>query len=266
MPEELEVAKQAALSAGAMILSRVHSKHAVEQKSGFDFVTEVDRLSEDLIRGIIRQAFPDHDFFCEERVSCAMQSEDELLGRMEGSTWVIDALDGTTNSIRGIPQFVISIALVRDGRLEVGVVYDPSRNELFAARRGQGATLNGTPIHVSKETRMSQSILACGFPAANLEKRAHTMEKIQKLAMRDGSMRIFNCAALLLCYVACGRLDLSWEEGLHLWDMAAGVLLVREAGGTVSRADGSPFDLMSREHLAGNSDLHSAFLDIFGSE
>jgi len=262
MYEELEIAKQAALSAGALILSHLHSQHAVEQKTGFDFVTEVDRLSEELIRGIIHKAFPDHGFFCEEQVSCANQSEEELLSGMRGSTWVIDALDGTTNFIRGIPQFAVSIALVRDGALEVGVVYDPSRGELFAAQRGRGATMNGEPIHVSRTEQLTQSILAYGFPAADLEKRAHTMETVKKLAMRVGSMRIYNCAALLLCYVACGRLDLSWEEGLHLWDMAAGVLLVREAGGVVSRADGAFFDLASRENLAGNPALHNAFLQI----
>lgn len=260
MPDFLSVAREAALAAGALVRAEARKGHTVQCKGGFDFVTEVDGMSESLIRQTISKAFPGHGFFCEEQVSGGNVPEDEILRALPEYAWVVDALDGTTNFIRGIPQYAVSIALYHNGQPQVGVVYDPSREELFEAERGGGARLNGAAIHVSDTADMSQAIVSYGFPAADLTKRARTLERVERVAMKTGSMRIFNCAALLLCYVACGRTDLSWEEGLHLWDMAAGVLLVGEAGGLVSRIDGTPFDAYARENLAGNAALRDAFL------
>lgn len=260
MPDFLSAAKQAALEAGKMVKAEVKKQHKVYCKGGFDFATEVDRMSENLIREMISRLYPDHCFFCEEQVSGDGVPEDEILKNLGEYTWVVDALDGTTNFIRGIPQFAISVALLHHGQVQVGVVYDPSRDELFAAEAGKGATLNGEPIHVSTVVELKQSIMSYGFPASDLTLRSRTLDRVQRIAMEVGSVRVFNCAALLLCYVACGRTDFSWEEGLHLWDMAAGILLVREAGGCVSRIDGSDFTVFSRDNLAGNPQLHKAFL------
>lgn len=260
MPDFLSTAKDAARRAGQLVLRESRSQHKVECKGGFDFVTEVDRMSEELIRSILISAFPEHGFFGEEQISGGSVSEDEALDALPDYAWIVDALDGTTNFIRGIPQYAISIALLHRGRPEVGVIYDPNRDELFSAQRGKGAWLNDQPIHVSDCRDMKNAIVSFGFPAADMERRALTMERISRIGMQVGSLRVFNCAALLLAYAACGRTDLSFEEGLHLWDMAAGILLVSEAGGQVSLLDGSPMDRHSRENLGGNTALREAFL------
>lgn len=262
MSEYRDIARQAALAAGEMIRGEVKKQHQVQCKGGFDFVTEVDRMSESLICSRLSQAFPTHGFFCEEQVSSADITERELLEQMPEYTWIIDALDGTTNFIRGIPQFAVSIALFHKGKPLVGVVYDPSRDELFEAEAGCGAYLNGVPIHVSQAAHFCDAIVSFGFPAVDLGLRSHTMSLLEKLSMKVGSVRIFNCAALLLCYAACGRTDLSFEEGIHLWDMAAGILIVQEAGGSALRMDGTALDRYARENLVGNPALVKAFLEV----
>lgn len=255
MSEFLEAARDSARGAGELIRSHLGQPHTVERKGVFDFVTEVDRKSEAYIRARLSTQFPEHGFFCEEQISGGALDEDEQLNAVPDHVWIVDALDGTTNFIRGIPQFAVSVALAYRGELIAGAVYDPSRDELFSAEKGGGATLNGRPIHVSNVDTLGAAIVSAGFPAADMEKRAQTVERLNMLAPKLGSLRMYNCAALLLCYVAAGRTDASFELGLHLWDMAAGVLLVREAGGNVTRADGSPFDLHARDNLAGNETL-----------
>jgi len=252
MADFLEIAQQAAVGAGKLVRAHLNDDHVLEKKGMFDFVTETDRLSETYIRRQIGEAFPEHNFFCEEQVSGGGRDEDELLRGLSGYTWIVDALDGTTNFIRGIPQFAVSIALACDGDLLVGAVYDPNRDELFSARKGKGAWVNGQPMRVSRIGSLGSAIVSVGFPAADMAKRAQTMEMIGRLAPKIGSLRVYNCAALLLSYVAAGRTDLSFELGLHLWDMAAGVLMVREAGGDATYMDGRAFDLFSRENFAGN--------------
>lgn len=247
----LETAKEAALAAGRMIREETKRPHAVSRKHGFDFVTEVDRRSEEIIRGVILSAFPDHGFFGEEEVSSGNRSEDEVLAGAGEYLWAVDALDGTTNFIRGIPQYAVSVALIRRGEIITGAVYDPSRDELFSALRGGGAALNGQPIHVSGVESLSDAILSFGFPASDMEKRRRTVELFDLAAPLLGSLRVFNCASLLLCYTACGRIDLTFEQGIHLWDMAAGLLLIEEAGGVTRGLDGKPLTVYAKENLAG---------------
>lgn len=259
----LEVAVDAAREAGRILLEHHHMRHQVRSKAEFDFATEVDDLSEAAIRARIARAFPTHRFMGEEEVSGSGTDEDALLAALgeDEYLWVIDALDGTTNYIRGLPEFCISIALVHRRELALGVVYDPVSDELFSARAGAGAWLNGRRLRVSDAADSAHSIFGMGFPAAELDKRRETMRALERVAMDFVSQRVYNCAALLLCYVACGRLDMSFEMGIHLWDCAGGAVIVREAGGTVTRFDGSPFDLFARDNLASNGKYHEAICD-----
>ena len=263
MDKHLEVAISAAREAGRILLRRKHMRHEIRHKADFDFVTEMDELSEATIRGMLSTAFPTHRIMGEEEVSSSGRDEAELLAELgeDEYLWVIDALDGTTNYIRGLPQFCISIAMVHHRRLELGVVYDPVADEMFSALRGCGAWLNDSEIHVSDVADPAHAIFGMGFPAAELDKRRETMAMLNRIDMDFISMRVYNCAALLLCYVACGRLDMSFELGIHLWDMAGGALIVQEAGGSVTRSDGSPFDLFARDNLASNGRFHTAICD-----
>ena len=256
----LEIAREAARSAGRMIREETKRPHTVSRKHGFDFVTEVDRRSEEIIRGIILSAFPDHGFFGEEQVSSDSRPEDQILKEAGEYLWAVDALDGTTNFIRGIPQYAVSVALVRRGQILAGAVYDPNRDELFSALRGHGAELNGRPIRISGTESLSDAILSFGFPASDMEKRRQTVQRFNLLSPLLGSLRVFNCASLLLCYTACGRIDLTFEQGIHLWDMAAGLLLIEEAGGVALDLGGHPLTVFARENLAGPEPLVRQFL------
>ena len=177
--------------------------------------------------------------------------------------WLVDPLDGTTNFAHGYPVFCVSIALVRqDDQLEVGVLYDPTRDELFAAERGRGATLNGKPLHVSKTARLAESILGTGFPSHKRHKNPN-IHFYQQITLRSHGVRRAGSAALDLANVAAGRYDGFWEFNLNPWDTAAGVLIVQEAGGTVTRFDGTPFRLDSREVLATNGLIHEEVIEQF---
>ncbi len=261
--EYRDYAIRAARAGGDVIREHLRDAHQVRAKAEFDFVTEVDALSEERIRAFLRESFPEHRFFGEESVSETPENETALLEafRPDEYTWIVDALDGTTNFIRGIPQFCVSIALARGKELIAGAVYDVSRDEMFSAEAGKGAFCNGRPIHVSQAETLGQSIVSFGFPAAERAKRASTLQALERLSEEVGSVRIFNCAALLLCYAACGRTDASFERGIHIWDMAAGIVLVREAGGTVTRCDGGPFDILSRENAVSNGRIHARLLE-----
>ena len=261
-----EAARKAVLTAGRMIAGSTARPHDISRKSGFDFVTEVDRQSEEIIRTLIHDAFPKHGFFGEEEVSSGGKPEDMLLDEMPEYFWAVDALDGTTNFIRGIPQFAVSAALIHRGEGVAGAVYDPSRDELFSALRGHGADLNGRPIRVSSAKKLQDAILSFGFPASDMEMRRQTVGRFTRLAPSLGSIRVFNCAALLLCYTACGRIDVTFEQGIHLWDMAAGLLLIEEAGGVVRALDGSPLNNHARENLAGPEPLVKALLSAVQTE
>lgn len=248
--------QELAREAGAVLLS-YFGKVAVEYKGEVDLVTEADRSSERLIVGRIRNEFPGHDLIGEEGSRVETGSE---------FRWYVDPLDGTTNFAHGYPVFCVSIALEYQGERIAGVVYDPCRDELFAAQKGAGARLNGAPIHVSKVTRLAESLVSTGFPSHKRHKNPN-IHFYHQITLRSHGVRRAGSAALDLCCVACGRYDGFWEFNLNSWDTAAGVLLVQEAGGKVTNFTGGAFDISSREVLASNSliqeELQREFKNIF---
>jgi myo-inositol-1(or 4)-monophosphatase len=244
--------QELAREAGALLMS-FFGKVAIEYKGDVDLVTEADRRSEQLIVGHIRKQWPDHDLIGEEGSR-----------RETGSDfrWYLDPLDGTTNFAHGFPVFCVSMALEHKGERIAGVVYDPSRNEMFAAEKGGGSRLNGAPIHVSKTTRLAESLVATGFPSHKRHKNPN-IHFYHQITLRSHGVRRAGSAALDLCYVACGRFDAFWEFNLNSWDTAAGVLLVQEAGGKVTNFSDAPFSIDSREVLATNHILHEEMLKEF---
>ncbi|HET7094833.1 MAG TPA: inositol monophosphatase family protein, partial [Thermomicrobiales bacterium] len=229
------VAVAIAREAGAILRDRFGRPHDIKFKSAIDMVTEADQASEALIAERLRARFPDHRLLGEEGARGAAETETASPYR-----WVIDPLDGTTNFAHGLPGFAVSIGLERDGTPIVGVVFDPIRDELFVARQGGGATLNGAPLRVSAVDDLLRSLLATGF-SYDLKKRPQQAESWLAFLTRVQAIRQTGSSALNLCSVAAGRLDGYWEAGVLPWDVAAGVLMVREAGGTVSRFGGAPF-------------------------
>ncbi len=227
----LNIAIRAARSAGEIIVRSLNHFDAsrITVKGQNEFVTEVDRLAEEEIIRTIRHHHPDHAFLAEE--SGAHEGNDHL--------WIIDPLDGTTNFIHGFPVFGVSIALQRRGKLEQAVVYDPLRQELFTATRGAGTQLDGRRIRASNHIGLSGALIGTGFPyRANLDSADAYMDMLKSIIAQTAGVRRAGAAALDLAYVAAGRLDGFWEIGLKPWDMAAGVLLIREAGGFVSGLSG----------------------------
>ena len=244
------VAVDAARSAGALLLRRIDSIREVRHKSAVDLVTDVDLQSEHEVCATLLAAFPNHTILGEEGGARAQAGSDPRF------RWIVDPLDGTTNYAHGFPFFCVSIGLEVEGELSLGVVYAPSLDELFVAERGRGATLNGQPIQVSATDRLQDALLATGFPyERNLLARA--LRSFDALCFKSQAVRRAGSAALDLCYVACGRLDGYWEHQVKPWDLAAGALLVIEAGGTISRVDASSFDVDGGEVLASNRALHT---------
>ncbi|HMW02672.1 MAG TPA: inositol monophosphatase family protein [Acidobacteriota bacterium] len=243
----LSFAKQLAKDAGKILREHVGRDFEVRHKGQIDLVTEVDLLSEKFIRDQIANHYPKHQVLAEES---------GLFEQTSPYRWIIDPLDGTTNYAHGYPFYSVSIALQHESHVLLGVVYDPVRDELFAAERGQGATLNERAIRVSTVERLDQALLCTGFPynvrtspKINLDHFSRFLDAAQAVR-RDGS------AALDLCYVAAGRFDGFWELNLAPWDMAAGGLIVTEAGGTVTRFDHGTFDWYVPEVLASNGLIH----------
>lgn len=249
-------AAQIARDAGQILRDRFGQPHDVRFKGAIDLVTEADRAAEDLIADRLRTLCPDHDLLCEEG----------SVGASSGSAfrWVVDPLDGTTNFAHGLPTFAVSMALEDAGIPVVGVVYDPMRDELFVARRGGGATLNGIPIHVSGVDQLISSILVTGF-SYDFERRAQQAEVWRDFLTRVQAIRQTGSAALNLCYIAAGRLDGYWERGLSPWDVAAGAVIVTESGGAVTNMRGGSFHSDDREVLASNGRLHGDLLDVIAS-
>jgi myo-inositol-1(or 4)-monophosphatase len=248
---------------GALLMQYFHQKLKVEYKGEADLVTAADRASEALIRERINKQFPSHDVLGEEQ---------GLNDRGGDYRWYVDPLDGTTNFAHGYPVFCVSLALEhlpaedreagRDGRRIAAVVYDPTRDELFSAEQGRGAQLNGQPIRVSQTSQLKQCLVATGFPSHKRHKNPN-IYFYHQITLRTHGVRRAGSAALDLCSVASGRFDGFWEFNLNPWDTAAGVLIVEEAGGKVSRFDGSPFQLDSRETLASNGLVHEALMHEF---
>ena len=246
----LNIAIRAARKGGNVIARSVDriDQLNVDAKAQNDFVTEVDRQAENEIIYTIRSAYPDHGILAEES------------GKQDGNDyqWVIDPLDGTTNFVHGFPQFAVSIGLKHKGRMEQAVVYDPLRQELFTATRGNGAQLNDRRIRVTKRTELEGSLLGTGFPFKQQQHLDVYLNTFKALFPQTAGIRRAGSAALDLAYVAAGRLDGFWEIGLSEWDMAAGVLLIQEAGGLVSDFAGGNEYLQTGNIVAGNPKLFKA--------
>jgi len=244
-----------AREAGALLIHHFHQHLKIEYKGDADPVTAADRAAEALIRERIREHWPGHDVLGEEQGLSDQGSE---------YRWYVDPLDGTTNFAHGYPVFCVSIALERrspgqSGERVAAVVYDPTRDELFSAEPGRGAQLNGETIHVSKTNTLKECLLATGFPSQKRHKNPN-IYFYHQITLHTHGVRRAGSAALDLCNVASGRFDGFWEFNLNPWDTAAGVLIVEEAGGTVTRFDGAPFELNSRETVASNGLIHDAML------
>lgn len=251
-----------AAQAGELLRGYFERGVATEYKGDVDIVTEADRAAEKLIVARLGEHFPDHGVFGEEGTRLGLDRE---------YRWYVDPLDGTTNFSHGFPVFGVSLGLEhrprglrqgQDGELVAGIVYDPLRDEMFAAERGKGAWLNGRRLHVSRVEQLQESLLATGFPS----QKRHASPNIhfyQQLSLRSHGIRRAGSAALDLAYCAAGRIDGYWEFNLNPWDTAAGALLVTEAGGAMTRFDGTPFLLDSQELLATNGRIAGELLSFF---
>jgi len=239
-----------AREAGALLMQYFHQGLKIEYKGDADLVTAADRASETLIRQRITQQFPTHDVLGEEQ---------GLNDQGSDYRWYVDPLDGTTNFAHGYPVFCVSMALEHSGRRIAGVIYDPTRDEMFSAELGKGAQLNGKAIHVSKAGQLKECLLATGFPSHKRHKNPN-IHFYHQITLRTHGVRRAGSAALDLCNVACGRFDGFWEFNLNPWDTAAGVLLVEEAGGKITRFDGSEFRIDSSETLGSNGLVHDALI------
>jgi myo-inositol-1(or 4)-monophosphatase len=249
IPAMAEIAREA----GALLMGYFDQHVKVEYKGDADLVTIADRRSEILIRERIKQHWPAHDVLGEEQGLVDTGSE---------YRWYVDPLDGTTNFAHGFPVFCVSLALEHRNQRIAGVVYDPTRDELFAAEKGAGSSLNQKRIQVSTVAKLAESLVATGFPSHKRHKNPN-IHFYHQITLRTHGVRRAGSAALDLCGVASGRFDGFWEFNLNPWDTAAGVLIVEEAGGTVTDFYGAPFPRDSRETLASNGRLHGALLEEF---
>lgn len=254
----LNFAVQTARDAGSVLADRLGRALQVSNKGDIDLVTEADVASEKLIIDRIKSHYPRHAILAEE--SGATDGVEFIPGKSEWK-WIIDPLDGTTNYAHGYPCFCVSIALEREGKIEVGVIYDPMRDEMFAAERGSGATLNERRIRVSTVDDLNSAMLCTGFPY-NVRERPDFTRLFANFTMEAQAVRRDGSASLDLAYLACGRFDGFWEEGLNAWDIAAGVLLIEEAGGRVSDFSGQPLDLYKPKTLASNGLVHDAMMRV----
>lgn len=254
MASYTETAADIAREAGAILSDFLERGIGYELKGEYDLVTEADRTSEKLVIERLRQHFPDHDIVAEEGG-----------GHLTGSDyrWYVDPLDGTTNFAHGFPVFNVTLALEHTGQIIAGAIYDPTRDEMFLAERGSGAWLNGQAIQVSQTARLEDTLVATGFPSRRRHQNVNVHFYYQ-LAMETHGVRRAGAAAIDLAYVACGRLDGFWEFGLNPWDMAAGILLVEEAGGSYSDMSGGKADVRAPHLLADNGKVHGQILDLFG--
>ncbi|MBN1504454.1 MAG: inositol monophosphatase [Candidatus Eisenbacteria bacterium] len=252
----LDGAVTAARIGGDVLRAGVSVKKRVAYKGRVNLVTQVDTRSERAIMSYLGKRFPGHAFLAEESGSSARTSE---------FLWIIDPLDGTTNYAHGYRSYCVSIALSVGGTVVLGVVYDPNLDELFSAVEGRGARLNGKRISVSATASLSRSLLATGFPYDVRESRNNNLDHFSNFALRSQAVRRAGSAALDLCHTACGRFDGYWELKLGPWDVAAGSLMVVEAGGRVSDFKGGRFDIRMKELLASNGRIHGQMLDVLNA-
>ena len=251
MESFLDAAIEIAQEAGQILLA--HRGVGFELKGDFDLVTAADKASEKLVVKRLRERFPKHGIVAEEGGRAEMDAD---------LRWYVDPLDGTTNFAHGYPMWNVTLALARAGEVITGVVYDPLNQELFAAERGAGARLNGAPIHVSKAPTLNDALLSTGFPSRKRSQNVN-IHFYYQLAMTTHGVRRGGSAAIDLAYTACGRLEGFWEFGLNPWDMAAGTLLVEEAGGKVSGMRGEKLDVNGPHLLADNGLIHDETLQLF---
>lgn len=278
----LNVAVKAARAAGRVITRASVDIDTVRvaSKQRNDFVTEVDRAAEDAIISTLRQAYPTHAFYGEETGLSGNHpgrdaaADPSLPRRMADiwkdvlaceHVWIIDPLDGTTNFIHGLPQYAVSIALMQRGALSQAVVYDPAKDELFTASKGRGAYFNDRRIRVSSRARLDGALIGTGFPFRKNDDIDRYLDLFKRVAMRAAGLRRPGAAALDLAYVACGRYDGFFEMGLMPWDVAAGSLLVTEAGGLIGNLAGDAEHLANEEVLAGNPKVFSQLVALFGT-
>lgn len=271
-PLLLATAIEAAVKAGARQMARASTTVRVEKKGPIDLVTDVDVAIEAAFRASIAERFPDHAVLGEELGAGARETgiNEDLTDDRRLSLddcryrWLFDPIDGTTNYAHGLPIFCASVALEIDGRIEVAAVYDPNRRELFTAERGGGAWLNGRSIHVSSAAVLVDAMLVTGFPYDVHSRIDEIVGLFARFVGRGRAVRRLGSAALDLCYVAAGRMDGFWEASLKPWDVAAGLLLVEEAGGCVTTYDGSAFSPYSDQIVASNGRIHDEMLEVIG--
>lgn len=254
MQSYLELATAVAREAGDLQRRRLGSDVGVSLKGSVDLVTDVDKESEAIIVSAIRGYYPDHAILAEE--GGEYQESDSPL------RWIIDPLDGTTNYAHGFPWFAVSIGLEVHGRVELGVVYHPMMDELYTAVRGRGAFLNGRPLKVSGNGTMKDALLATGFPYDRTPENENNIDLFVTFTMASRGVRRAGAAALDLASVAAGRLDGFWECKLKPWDVAAGMLLVEEAGGRVTDYEGNPYSIYSHRIVASNGSIHPQMLAV----
>lgn len=256
------IAEEIAREAGGLLREFYQQGVQAEYKGDVDIVTVADRASEKLIVERLRDRLPEHGVFGEEGTRTGLESE---------YRWYIDPLDGTTNFAHGFPVFAVVMGCERrkpglapeeDGEMVAGVIYDPLRDEMFSAAKGEGATLNGRPIQVSKTELLQESLIATGFPSQKRHESPN-VHFYQEFTLRSHGVRRAGAAAIDLAYVACGRLEGFWEFKLNPWDTSAGYLLVEEAGGAITHFDGGKFTLDSREVLATNGKIHGEMRTLF---
>jgi myo-inositol-1(or 4)-monophosphatase len=253
-PLYLTTAIEAVVKAGDLQLERFGRDVHIDKKGTIDLVTEVDLAVERMFRELIASRFPDHAILAEE-MGGATQAPD-------GPCWIFDPIDGTTNYAHGVPIFCASLALEIDGVAELGVIYDPTRRELFTAERNGGAYLNGRRLHVSAALELVDAMLVTGFPYDVHRRVDEIVGLFGEFVARARAVRRLGSAAIDLCYVAAGRMDGFWETDLKAWDIAAGALIVAEAGGRVTNTDGGAFVSRSGHVLATNGHLHDAMIDV----
>lgn len=251
----IDIAKEASLIAGKILLDNLGKleSNQIETKSKNNFVTEIDKLSEKTIIDIIHSVYPEHSIFAEE--SGASNKGNDY-------RWIIDPIDGTTNYIHSIPFFCISIALEYKNQIILGVIYDPVRNEMFHAEKGKGAYLNNRKIHVSDKENMSESIITVGFPYKSHHNIGTYINTLTKISASCANIRKVGSAAMDLAYVASGRFDGYWELDLNQWDIAAGVIIIREAGGFVSDINGENGFMETGNIVASNKKIHNQILKV----
>ena len=255
-PLYLATATEIVLKAGAIQMARRGTGFRVDKKSTIDLVTEVDLECERMCRALVAERFPEHEVLGEE-LSLDLDAPPSSRFR-----WVYDPLDGTTNYAHGLPIFCSSLALEIDGRGEAAAVFDPSRGELFTAERGVGAFLNGDRLTTSTTGGLIDALLVTGFPYDVHKQSADLVQLFGAFLSKARAVRRLGSAALDLCYVAAGRFDGFWEQHLKPWDVAAGALIVTEAGGAITGMDGSPFDAHAAHLVASNGPLHARLLDV----